>query len=104
MTVLHCIVVCGPVRTLFITSTIEFEKDLSHAMSKLADVTAVVLNWARLENVKIIVANLCSQDLQDIISSIIVWNNQSNITLSYAVSSVALAFASVPQIASLMRQ
>ncbi|CEL55613.1 hypothetical protein RSOLAG1IB_01625 [Rhizoctonia solani AG-1 IB] len=41
----------------------------------MADVTAIVLNWARLENVKTIVAHLCSESLRDTISGVIVWNN-----------------------------
>lgn len=55
-------------------------------MSKEPDVTAVVLNWARLENVKVIVADLCSEELRDTISSVIVWNNQPKLALSDAVS------------------
>ncbi|CAE6477946.1 unnamed protein product [Rhizoctonia solani] len=43
----------------------------------MADVTAIVLNWARLDNVKTIVAHLCSDPLRDTISSVIVWNNSS---------------------------
>ncbi|CAE6461010.1 unnamed protein product [Rhizoctonia solani] len=43
----------------------------------MADVTAIVLNWARLDNVKAIVAHLCSDPLRDTISSVIVWNNSS---------------------------
>ncbi|KAF8753449.1 hypothetical protein RHS01_07060 [Rhizoctonia solani] len=41
----------------------------------MADVTAIVLNWARLENVKSIVAHLCDEPLRDTISNVIVWNN-----------------------------
>ncbi|QRV75258.1 glycosyltransferase family 64 protein [Ceratobasidium sp. AG-Ba] len=40
-----------------------------------ARITAVVLNYARLENVKTIVAHLCSEQLRDTISCVIVWNN-----------------------------
>ncbi|CAE6515578.1 unnamed protein product [Rhizoctonia solani] len=43
----------------------------------MADITAIVLNWARLDNVKTIVAHLCSDPLRDTISSVIVWNNSS---------------------------
>ncbi|KAF8606519.1 hypothetical protein BDV93DRAFT_469006 [Ceratobasidium sp. AG-I] len=53
-------------------------------MSRQADVTAIVLNWARLENVKIIVSNFCKEELRDTISSIIVWNNQPSLILSDA--------------------
>lgn len=52
---------------------------------KIPDVTAVVLNWARLENVKTIVAHLCSEQLRDTISHVIIWNN-SPIKLSLVVS------------------
>ncbi|KAJ1307746.1 hypothetical protein OPQ81_001833 [Rhizoctonia solani] len=41
----------------------------------MADVTAIVLNWARPDNVKTIVAHLCNDLLRDTISSVIVWNN-----------------------------
>jgi hypothetical protein len=54
--------------------------------SNHADVTAIVLNYARLENVKTIVAHLCSQKLRDTISNVIVWNNRVGLTLTTAVS------------------
>ncbi|CAE6537408.1 unnamed protein product [Rhizoctonia solani] len=44
----------------------------------MADVTAIVLNWARPDNVKTIVTHLCSDPLRDTISSVIVWNNSPN--------------------------
>ncbi|CAE7143319.1 unnamed protein product [Rhizoctonia solani] len=43
----------------------------------MADVTAIVLNWARVDNVKTIVNHLCSDPLRDTISSVIVWNNST---------------------------
>ncbi|KAG8737665.1 hypothetical protein FRC10_007946 [Ceratobasidium sp. 414] len=50
--------------------------------SSHADVTAIVLNYARLENVKVIVAHMCSEQLRDTISHIIVWNNNIGHPLS----------------------
>ncbi|KAG9093147.1 hypothetical protein FS749_014981 [Ceratobasidium sp. UAMH 11750] len=47
-----------------------------------ADVTAIVLNYARLDNVKIIVAHLCGEQLRDTISQVIIWNNNIDRPLS----------------------
>ena len=46
-----------------------------HGRVQPADVTAIVLNWSRLENVVRIVALLCGPSLQDIIAEVFVWNN-----------------------------
>ncbi|KAG9104454.1 hypothetical protein FRC06_002400 [Ceratobasidium sp. 370] len=54
-------------------------------MSNHADVTAIVLNYARLENVKVIVAHMCSEQLRDTICHIIVWNNNIHHPLSVMV-------------------
>ncbi|KAG9122143.1 hypothetical protein FRC07_001604 [Ceratobasidium sp. 392] len=53
-------------------------------LSSRADVTAIVLNYARFENVKVIVSHLCSEQLRDTISNVIVWNNNVGLPLSVA--------------------
>lgn len=47
----------------------------SRDVTEIADTTAVILNWSRLENVLLISTLLCSPYLHDIISQVIVWNN-----------------------------
>ncbi|KAJ6629176.1 hypothetical protein B0H10DRAFT_28902 [Mycena sp. CBHHK59/15] len=52
--------------------------------NSLADVTAVVLNWARLPNVVRIVNVLCSDSLDSVIKEVVVWNNNNLRPLTYA--------------------
>ncbi|KAJ7638668.1 hypothetical protein FB45DRAFT_903501 [Roridomyces roridus] len=40
-----------------------------------ADVTAVLLNWARLSNVVSIVTELCSPQLATVMKKVVIWNN-----------------------------
>ncbi|KAF9055829.1 hypothetical protein BJ165DRAFT_451935 [Panaeolus papilionaceus] len=39
------------------------------------DTTFVILNWSRLPNVNKIISNVCDNLLEDVISSVTVWNN-----------------------------
>lgn len=45
--------------------------------------TAILLNWSRLENMKIIIDNLCQYDM---FQSIMVWNNNGAVNLTSTVS------------------
>jgi hypothetical protein len=42
---------------------------------RLPDVTAIILNWSRLDNVIRIASLLCGQWLDDTIAEVYVWNN-----------------------------
>lgn len=46
--------------------------------TEIADTTAVILNWSRLDNVLLISSLLCSLYLHGTISRVIVWNNNPN--------------------------
>ena len=48
------------------------------------DTTAVVLNWSRLPNVIRIASLLCENTLDDVIASVVVWNNNP-MALTYEV-------------------
>ena len=48
------------------------------------DTTAVVLNWSRLPNVIRIASLLCENTLDDVIASVVVWNNNPK-ALTYEV-------------------
>ncbi|GAA5872920.1 hypothetical protein JCM16303_006879 [Sporobolomyces ruberrimus] len=50
------------------------------------DVTAILLHWKRTDNMRVIIASLCQYSF---ISSIVVWNNNPNITLSQETFSTA---------------
>lgn len=52
------------------------------ADSSIPGITAVLLNWARLANVVRIVDNLCSPRVQDIVRSVVVWNNNPGLHLT----------------------
>lgn len=43
--------------------------------SRRPDTTAVVLNWSRLDNVLLISTLLCSPQLHDTITQVLIWNN-----------------------------
>ncbi|KAF8140517.1 hypothetical protein EV363DRAFT_1251147 [Boletus edulis] len=72
-----------PTRTFPLSFTEAFTTDargvrvgLSTSRSqRLPDVTAVILNWSRLENVIRIVSLLCGPWLDDTIAEVYVWNN-----------------------------
>ncbi|KAL4069838.1 hypothetical protein V8B97DRAFT_640234 [Scleroderma yunnanense] len=51
-----------------------------------AGVTAIVLNWSRLDNVVRIASLLCDESLQDIIAEVFIWNNSPQ-ELNYEVRS-----------------
>lgn len=54
-----------------------------------AEVTAILLNWSRLENMKIIVDHLCQYDM---FKQIMIWNNNGGVTLTEEVSQWTRAF------------
>ena len=39
------------------------------------EISAVILNWSRFQNVVLIVSGFCDPSLQDVITEIVVWNN-----------------------------
>lgn len=51
------------------------------------DTTAIVLDWSRLQNVVLIVAALCQDSLDDVVSQIFIWNNNPSVKLTYEVPS-----------------
>ena len=50
------------------------------------DTTAIILNWSRFENVKLIASLLCGPWLNDIIFQVVIWNNNPEIRLNFKVS------------------
>lgn len=51
----------------------------SRNATEIADTTAVILNWSRLDNVLLISSLLCSPYLHGTISRVIIWNNSPNL-------------------------
>jgi hypothetical protein len=49
--------------------------------------TAILLNWSRLENMKIIIEHLCQYDM---FQNIMVWNNNGAVNLTSSVRSLSL--------------
>ena len=50
------------------------------------DTTAIILNWSRLDNVKLIASLLCGPWLSDIILQVVIWSNNPKMYLTLKVS------------------
>lgn len=57
------------------TGTHGFRVGLPTSKPRLPNVTAIILNWSRLDNVIRIASLLCGPWLDDTISEVYVWNN-----------------------------